>query len=217
MSSSRKKEDIVVKISALQHYSYCPRQCALIYLENTYDENIYTLQGSDIHERVHEEYSKPKADRIEETALMIWSQSLGLRGQADLVEFYPKIRSKETEYDKIVPVEYKRGPKHRSKPDEIQLCAQALCLEEMFDATINEAYIFQFASQTRRRVELDSGLRQITKGTIEQVRKMLVSRTLPPPANDKRCQNCSLKESCLPEYVGSAKRIEKYSQELFRT
>lgn len=209
-------ENLTVKISALQHYSYCPRQCGLIYLEDIYDENIYTLQGNDVHEKIHEEASESQRDKVRETALTVWSKPLGIRGKADLVEFYPR-EGEGKEYQKIVPIEYKRGKEREREPDEIQLCAQALCLEDMFGKEINEAYIYHHSSRTRRAVELSAKLRVRTKRTIKNVRDLLTSRELPDPANDSRCDNCSLVRSCMPEYIGAKGTLKKYSEKLFMT
>ena len=209
-------ENLTVKISALQHYSYCPRQCGLIYLEDIYDENIYTLQGNDVHEKIHEEASETRGDNVKETALTVWSESLGIRGQADLVEFYPR-EGEGKKYERIVPIEYKRGRERKREPDEIQLCAQALCLEEMFGEEIHEAYIYHHSSRTRRAVDLSAKLRERTKRTIKDVRDLLTSHELPDPANDSRCDNCSLVRSCMPEYIDAKGTLKNYSEKLFMT
>lgn len=206
---------LVVKLSALQHFSYCARQCALIYLEDVYEENLYTLQGNDIHEKVHQEASRKRDDIRTETSLPVWSMELGIRGKADLVEFQLDEHSKEDEYRSIVPVEYKRGKKKERDADEVQLCAQALCLEEMFDDTINTAQIYHHSSHGRRDVELTQALRQSTKTTITRVRKMLIERKVPEPVADSRCENCSLKKSCMPDYYVQTDNLGDYVDKLY--
>lgn len=216
MENGRDSQDkLVVKLSALQHFSYCPRQCALIYLEDIYQENLYTLQGNEIHERVHQEASRKRDDIRTETVLPVWSTQLGIRGQADLVEFHLAEPSKESKYRKIVPVEYKRGSKKEREADEVQLCAQSLCLEEMLDNTIGAAYIYHHSSHTRQEVELNKTLRQNTKKTIARVRKMLIHREVPGPVNDSRCNDCSLKNSCMPDCTGQMDNLRTYADTLY--
>jgi CRISPR-associated exonuclease Cas4 len=125
-------EDDPVLISALEHFSYCPRQCALIHREQTFDENIYTLRGREIHQRVDLPREGRDGDVRVETGLDLWSSRLGLVGKADLVEFHS-----ETPY----PVEYKHGPIRRGNHADLQLCAQALCLEEMLGVRVPKGAI----------------------------------------------------------------------------
>lgn len=196
-----------VPISALQHYTYCPRQCYLIYLEDIYEENIYTLEGSSIHEKVHEEISQKRKQLRIETSLPIWSSKLRIRGQADLVEF------KE---DDIRPVEYKRGKKKSRRADEIQLCAQALCLEEMFKTHIEEGDIYHHSSHQRRQVKLGTKLRSKVKETIKAVQELLEGQIVPPPATDDRCYRCSLKHSCMPKAIANKAKLKIYQRDLFK-
>lgn len=195
------KTKTIVPISALQHFSYCPRQCALIYLEDIYEENVYTLQGNSVHERVHEEAMRKRQDIEYETALPIWSNELGIRGKADLVEFH-----KET----IVPIEYKRGKKKSRQADEIQLCAQALCLEEMFDTGIDYGEIYHHISHTRRKVEFSKKIKTQVREIIPEVRQLLIliDGEIPPPVTDARCKRCSLNTSCMPIAVNNKHELE---------
>ena len=125
-------DDDLIMISALEHYSYCPRQYALIHQEQTYDENLYTLRGRAVHKQVDEpEYEVAHSVRVER-ALSLWSDRLGLIGRADVVEFHGA-----TPY----PVEYKHGPRRQKEHDDLQLCAQALCLEEMTGQDVPEGAI----------------------------------------------------------------------------
>src|ERR671921_686889 len=121
------EEDIVL-ISALEHYSYCPRQCALIHVERVFDENVFTLRGRRAHERADAPNTTGENGVRIERALPLWSDELGLNGRADVVEFPAD--------GGIVPVEYKHGPRRERKHDDLQLCAQALCLEEMLGARV---------------------------------------------------------------------------------
>jgi CRISPR-associated exonuclease Cas4 len=186
--------DEYVMLSALQHFAFCPRQCALIHIEQAWTENIYTLRGL----RVHETVNKPGDELIEEgirveRSLYLHSLKLGLKGIADVVEFL----SDGTPY----PVEYKSGSRKVRPADNIQLCAQALCLEEMLDRPVLKGAIFHYKSRRRREVFLDDKLRSLTIQTIQQTRSLLATAKLPPPVRDKRCDDCSLIETCMPDAV----------------
>jgi CRISPR-associated exonuclease Cas4 len=194
-------------ISALEHWSYCPRQCALIHLEQTFDENIYTLRGRMLHERADEAGCKQEGDVRVERAVPLWSKRLGLVGKADLVEFHG-----ETPY----PVEYKHGRKREWGHDDLQVCAQAMCLEEMTGQAVPRGAIFHHGSRRRREVVFDAVLRQRVEDAVVEVRAMLGRAELPPPVNDARCRHCSLQESCMPAVVGEASRLKDIQRALFR-
>jgi CRISPR-associated exonuclease Cas4 len=183
-------DEVFVLISALQHYAYCPRQCALIHIEKVWDENLYTLRGL----RVHETVNTPSDELIEgvrvERAMPLWSHQLGLTGVGDVVEFL----ADGTPY----PVEYKSGSRKVRVADSIQLCAQALCLEEMLNCKVPQGAIFHHASRRRREVLFDEGLRSQTQQAIEGVRSLLATSKLPPPVADQRCPDCSLIDACMP-------------------
>lgn len=190
MPSHHSLPEPTVLISSLQHYIYCPRQCALIHIEKAWDENIYTLKGHQVHKRVN----TPTHDLIEdvrvERAMPLWSQALGLTGVADVVEF---------EADGLpYPVEYKSSARRAKQADEVQLCAQALCLEEMFDRTVPRGAIFHHRSKRRREVLFSETLRSLTLDTIHHVRTLLIQSQLPPPVADQRCPKCSLIDACMP-------------------
>lgn len=193
MDGPRVVEDEAIMVSALAHYSYCPRRCALIHCEQEFDENLFTLRGSMAHVRADEPTERTEEGVTVERALPIWCERLGLFGRADVVEFYPD--------GKIVPVEYKHGPKRRSVHDELQLCAQAMCLEEMFGRPVPLGAVYSSSSHQRREVELGNELRQRTLAALELVRAMLGEKRLPPPVNDSRCPNCSLVHVCMPSGV----------------
>jgi CRISPR-associated exonuclease Cas4 len=155
-----------------------------------WEENLYTLRG----QRVHEKVNVPEHELIEgirvERAMPLWSHQLGLTGIADVVEFL----SDDTPY----PVEYKAGAKKIRNADDVQLCAQALCLEEMLNCSIPCGAIFHYASRRRREVHFDNSLRSQVLGIIEDLRRLLSQITLPPPVNDNRCHDCSLIAACMP-------------------
>ncbi|MGQ0701260.1 MAG: CRISPR-associated protein Cas4 [Panacagrimonas sp.] len=190
----------LVPISALQHWSYCPRQCALIHVEQVFADNVHTARGHAVHKLVDE----PGAERVGtvriERAMPLWNETLGLIGKADLVEF----DAAGTPY----PVEYKHGPRRRSQHDELQLAAQAMCLEKMTGRPVLFGALFQFSSRRRREVRIDDSLRQRVADTTVLVREQIASGRLPPPlpVNDARCRACSLIELCQPAALGARER-----------
>lgn len=199
------REDYVL-ISALQHYAYCPRQCALIHLEQTFEENLYTLRGQRVHNRVNNsEYEWIEGIRVER-ALPLWSHQLGLTGIADVVEF----AADGTPY----PVEYKSGTRKPREADDLQLCAQAMCLEEMFERPVPTGAIFHHGSKRRREVQFGKAMRHQVAETIEKVRMLFSDGKLPPPVADNRCRDCSLIDACMPYAIQNFTRTAK-SNHLF--
>jgi len=195
--------DEPVWISMLEHFSYCPRQFALIHLEQCYDDNVFTLQGREGHERVDEPQSGEINGVRFERALPLFSRKLGLTGKADLVEFPGGVP---------YPVEYKHGSRGGRAHAEIQLCAQALCLEEMLDIAVPKGALYAITTHRRTGVVFTPDLRSRTISIIGEVRAMLRSGVMPPAVNDRRCPNCSLIEACRPEVMASENR-ERLMQE----
>lgn len=187
-----------IPISALQHWSYCPRQCALIHLEQAWDDNVHTLRGEAVHATVDQPGSELILNGRCERALPLWSRRLGLSGRADAVEF----RADGTPY----PIEYKHGRRRPAEHDELQLAAQALCLEEMTGHTVPSGAIYHHGSRRRREVAIDAALRTRTEAAIVAVRAMLAAGRLPAPAFDERCRACSLLDLCQPEAVSARER-----------
>ncbi len=182
--------DDAVPISALQHFVYCQRQCALIHVEQVWSENVFTLRGRRAHERVDTPGHRTRSDERFVRALDIWNYKLGIVGRADVVIF----RRNEPPY----PIEHKVGAKKKFRANEIQLCAQVLCLEEMFQCSIKEGALFYGKSRRRRAVEMSDDLRSETLETIKQTRELISQRLLPEPVADSRCRHCSLVEACMP-------------------
>jgi len=195
-----------IMVSALEHYSYCPRQCALIHVEQTFDENLYTLRGRVVHENVDIESSHVQEGVRYERALPIWSKRLHLVGKADMVEFHGNIP---------YPVEYKSGRHRAGHHESLQLCAQAICLEEMLGVKVEKGAIFWHASRERKEVVFTEAMRGMVEETAVAVRKMMDERTVPPPVNDKRCKDCSLKESCLPAAIQDKGKTRRMAERLF--
>ena len=186
-------------LSALQHWAYCPRQCGLIHLEQAFDDNLHTLRGQAVHRQVDDPGFEIRKGLRVERALPIWSDTLGLIGKADVVEFEPG----GTPY----PVEYKHGSRHKAADiaacDDVQLVAQAMCLEEMTGHAVPEGALFYATSRRRRVVAIDDALRAAVRATVAAVRAMLAAGTLPPPTEDvRRCRGCSLRDRCQPQALG---------------
>ena len=198
--------DDPIMLSALRHYEYCPRSCALIHLEQSFEENLYTLRGRTVHEQVDEPEGVIENGVRIERALPLWSNRLGLIGKADSVEFHGS---------SPYPVEYKHGPRRPRENEDLQLCAQALCLEEMTGQPVPKGAIFHHSSRRRREVEFTSALREKVEQTAQQIRLTLAAHTLPPAVNDARCKHCSLQDSCLPSVTNEKKRLQRLASELF--
>lgn len=194
------RDEQLVPISALQHYEYCPRQCALIHVEQVWDENIYTLRGRRAHERVDTSITEWRDGERRVFALPIWSEKLGLTGRADVVVFEDSGR--------IYPVEHKVGSRKAQAADDVQLCAQALCLEEMFDCHIQQGEVFYARSRRRRTVLFTLALRQHVEQTVVAVRLLLNQSQLPSPVTDQRCEKCSLVETCMPMITALTKSTD---------
>jgi CRISPR-associated exonuclease Cas4 len=200
-------EDKAIPISALNQYAYCPRRCALIHVEQTFDDNVYTMRGRDLHERTDQQEESGWEEGIRvERALPLWSRRLGLIGKADVVEFHG-----ETPY----PVEYKSGNRRQFDNDDLQVCAQAICLEEMTGLSVPRGAIYHHSSRRRREVVFDEYLRTRVAEAVAMIRAMLQSRSLPPAVNDKRCDHCSLHEACMPEVLGERERAAEVLRDLF--
>ncbi|MBN8462632.1 MAG: CRISPR-associated protein Cas4 [Dechloromonas sp.] len=186
-----------IALSALQHWCYCPRQCALIHVEQVFEENLFTQRGQALHKRVDDPGCEVRDGLRVERALPLFCDRLGLVGKADVVEFLPD--------GAPYPVEYKHGSRNKRADiaacDDIQLAAQALCLEEMFGRAVPEGALYYATSRRRRIVAVDADLRAKTESTVAAVRQLLTSSVLPPPLNDDHCRACSLRDLCQPEAV----------------
>lgn len=186
-----------IPLSALQHAVYCLRQAALIHLERLWEENRFTAQGHVLHIVA----DKPDQRRVKNIrrvmGLAIASRSLGIAGVADLVEFRTE-GGREIAY----PVEYKRGKAKKHRADEVQLCAQALCLEEATGLRISEGALYYAETKRRVAVQFDEELRQLTLETIAQLRRIFITQKTPPPTlHIERCRACSLRDLCCPKEI----------------
>ena len=185
-----------IPLSALQHWAYCPRQCGLIHLEQAFDDNLHTLRGQAVHRQVDDPGMEIRRGLRVERALPVWSDTLGLIGKADVVEFEPS----GTPY----PVEYKHGSRHKAPDiaacDDLQLAAQALCLQEMTGRVVAEGALYYASSRRRRVVAVDAELLAQVHATRDAVVQMLSRGVLPAPTTDtRRCKGCSLRDRCQPQ------------------
>lgn len=200
-----------IPLSALQHWAYCPRQCALIHVEQVFAENIFTQRGQALHQRVDDPGFEVRDGLRIERALPLFCDRLGLVGKADVAEFLPD----GTPY----PVEYKHGSRHKRADiaacDDLQLAAQALCLEEMFGKPVPEGALYYASSRRRRIVAVDANLRAKIELTVAAVRQLLRSGEMPPPLNDDHCHACSLRDLCQPEALAPTPEHSAVRHSLF--
>ena len=205
-------ESDFVMLSALQHFVYCPRQCALIHLEQIWSENVYTAEGREMHDRVDNgETSYRTGVRVTRSAALR-SAMLGISGIADVVEWHQR-----NNHEEPFPVEYKRGKPKKHDADKIQLCAQAMCLEEMLGIQIPAGALFYGLTKHRLDVDFDDALREKTVLAAKGVHNLFQDGITPPPEPGPKCKLCSLKEECLPEVIAQGKSAKVYLQKLFQT
>ena len=198
-------EEDLLPLSALQHVVFCERQCALIHVEQVWDENLFTAQGRIMHERVHERDRESRGDVRIERGVPLRSLRLGLIGKADVVEFH---RIDEGKWQPF-PVEYKRGKPKADDCDRVQLCAQALCLEEMLDVEVSSGALFYGKTRHRLDVTFDHALREKTEKAAKRVREMIQSGVNPKANYTKKCKSCSLQVHCMPK-LPQKKSVKTY-------
>jgi len=210
------QETDYLPISALQHLVYCPRQCALIHIEREWEENVLTAKGRLEHERTDSGYRDFRRGRKQISSLHVRSETLGLQGRIDVLELdlldekgldnLPSFGLKGIW--SAYPVEFKHGQPKQSDCDRVQLCAQALCLEEMLGIAIPEAALFYQRIKRREEVTTDEGLRSKTVESALKLHELFQSGRTPPPVRDARCRACSLKSLCLPKKMGKPNRYK---------
>lgn len=184
-------EEELLPISALQHWLYCPRQCALIHLEQAWAENKFTAEGRVMHERAHDGPDETRPGLRITRGMPVASSKLGISGQCDVVEFHAD--------GTIRPVEYKRGKPKSHRADEVQLCAQAMCLEEMRNTIIQAGDLYYGEKRRRIEIDFDESLRHLVKETIAAFRACIQSEVTPLAEYEPRkCDACSLIEQCQP-------------------
>ena len=193
----------VVAISAIEHFVYCPRQCALIHGDGVWSDNAHTVRGTRAHRRGDSGRHRTERGKRVLRGIPLWSESLGLTGRADVVE----VKGKE-----IHPVEYKSGTRHGLAAD-LQLCAQALCLEEMLNVDVPIGSVWYGGPRRRVEVRFTASLRRKVMSVVVAIRDQLLTGELPVAVNDARCRECQLLHHCLPGVTSVSRRIEKYMSE----
>jgi CRISPR-associated exonuclease Cas4 len=220
-------EDRLLPISALQHLLFCERQCALIHLERQWAENRFTVEGQHLHRKAHGGREEQRGNVRIVRRLWVRSFRLGLVGQADVVEIEFAERAGELgtvpfsfadsgklgqspAFARITPIEYKRGRPKANDCDRVQLCAQALCLEEMLDARIDSGALFYGKRQRRTQVDFDDSLRDKTEAAAARLHEMIATHDTPPAVREKKCDTCSLFHLCLPDVTQSSRSASRF-------
>lgn len=201
------QDEDLIPLSALQHYLYCPRQCALIHIERAWTESVHTAEGRLLHQRSDTPGAEQRHGVRTVTAMPLRHEALGIAGVADVVEFH----ADDHGGTQAVPVEYKRGRPKKHRADEVQLCAQALCLEGMLGSTVPQGMLFYGKTRRRTPVAFDAALRDLTIQTIENTRAMMASGRTPPAHYDtKRCDACSLIDDCQPRWLDKPRSASQW-------
>ncbi|MDR1911215.1 MAG: CRISPR-associated protein Cas4 [Helicobacteraceae bacterium] len=202
-------ENDLVQISALQHAMFCERQYALIHIERLWEENRFTAEGRALHERVHTDHRESRRSFLQEYDMSVRSLKFGLIGKCDLVEIWRDTKSHKPM--RINPVEFKRGRKKENDVDRVQICAQVLCIEEMFNLTIETAEFYYLQEHRRTVANIDETLRAKTIALIDRIRTINENKKTPIANYEKkRCDPCSLIDLCMPKYT--TKSVRRYMQ-----
>jgi CRISPR-associated exonuclease Cas4 len=210
-------EDGLLQRSALQHLVFCERQCALIHIEQLWADNRFTVEGEHLHDRVHEAGAESRGDVRIARGLALRSLRLGLSGIADVVEFHRVTEEGVRLPDvaglwKPFPIEYKRGRPKREHCDEVQLCAQAICLEEMLQVQVPDGALFYGATRHRFDVTLDDTLRRETEVAAARLHELISRQVTPMAVREPKCDRCSLFELCMPQALSGGRSAQQYLQ-----
>ena len=196
-------EDALIPLSALQHYLFCPRQCALIHVEQLWADDAATMEGHLLHQRVDAAQGESRPGVRVARGVQLRSFALGVAGRADVVEFRGPARQP-------FPVEYKRGKPKLHRADEVQLCAQAICLEEMCGQAVPEGALFYGEARRRTAVAFDAGLRVLTSQVAAEARAMIAAARTPPPVAMPACRLCSMRDLCWPERLQKPPSVARW-------
>jgi CRISPR-associated exonuclease Cas4 len=205
-------DDNLLQLSGLQHLLYCPRQCALAYIEQQWTDNFFTAKGILMHEKAHNNKIERKKNVIIEHDIYVKSYALGLVGKSDIVEFHKFNDGNFVPF----PVEYKSGKAKKDNTDKVQLCAYALCLEEMMKIKISKGAIFYGKTRNRLDVEFNENLKSETILLAQEFHSLIDSEVTPQPKYSKKCDNCSLNELCLPKICDDKNNVKKYLENVVK-
>ena len=217
-------EEDLLALSGIQHFAFCERQWGLIHLEQQWQENLMTAEGRILHGHVHDpDYKESRVGVVSARSLPLKSYSLGLAGVADLVEFVPLSDQNEStgvllpgrkgRY-KPMPVEYKRGKPKKDDRDAVQLCAQAMCLEEMMSVQIECGYLFYGQTQHRLEVVFDHKLRQRVESLAKNMHDNYEAGNTPIARKGVKCSLCSMENICLPKLIRKTRSVDDYLSEM---
>ncbi len=214
MSAGPYEDDDLLPLSGIQHFAYCKRQWGLIHVERQWVENLRTAEGRLLHQRVDDPYFAESRGYVKTVrSVPLLSKTLGMYGIADLIELHRNTgHDREARYS---IVEYKRGKPKPEDWDEVQLCAQAACLEEMLGITLDFGYMYYGETKRRQRVDFSESLRERVKTLAEEMHLLYEKGETPAAVKGKRCKNCSMKDICLPKLSGFGNKIEAYMAGLF--
>lgn len=214
------REEDFLMLSGIQHYAFCPRQWAFIHIEQQWKENYFTIMGNIMHENAHnKDFTEKRKDMVITRGMPVFSRTLGIRGDCDVVEFHRDangipLKNYDGTYQPY-PVEYKRGKPKEHDADALQLCAQAMCLEEMLVCKISKGFLYY--GETRRRLELlfDEELRQKVISSFEKMHLLYEKRYTPKGKTTKACKACSLAELCIPK-LNRNKSVADYLEQMLK-
>lgn len=215
MKQVRYSDDELLSLSGIQHFYFCKRQWALIHLEQQWKENLRTTQGHFLHEKVDDPYfNESRGISVISRSFPVVSYNLGFYGVADVVEF---LKSDDgiflTDHEglwSINPVEYKRGSPKIDERDEVQVCAQAICIEEMFDTRVNSGDIYYYETRRRMTVDITGQLRDLVFALSKEMHAIYNSGITPPAVKNKNCRSCSLYDLCVPNLTKKKVSAENY-------
>lgn len=202
-----KSEETLVPVSALNQYLYCPRRCGLIHIEGLFQENVFTAEGKIEHDRVDDPGVVTDDGVRRSYAVPLVSQRLGLVGKADLVEYREGVP---------FPVDHKRGKRRQWDNDDVQVCAQGMCLEEMLGISVPAGAVYHVGSRRRRIIQFSKELRALTEKAAHDVHQLVESRRTPPPRLTRRCDGCSMRGVCLPEILSDPQALRAAAEDLYR-
>lgn len=221
-------EDDLLPVSALQHLVFCERQCALIYIERVWKDNLLTIEGSHLHDRTHKSgpEREVRGNVVITRGLPLRSFQLGVSGIGDVVEFHRASGTSESEEPRGLfssvclsglrglwvpfPVEYKRGKPKADECDEVQICAQAMCLEEMLRVRVPEGSLFYGKTQRRHDVQFSPDLRHATVSAALRLHELFDGQRTPKVEREPKCRSCSLLDICRPDITGSQRSVARY-------
>lgn len=213
-------EDNYLMLSGIQHFKFCKRQWALIHIEQQWEENVHTVVGGLMHKKAHDPYLVEKRkDLLIARSLPIVSREMGVSGECDVVEFHRcedgiKLHGHRGTFS-VYPIEYKKGKPKLTEEDQLQLVAQALCLEEMFSTNIQEGALFYGETRRREVLEITEDLRQEVRGIFQEMHQYFERKYTPKVKYSKACNACSLKEICVPK-LGKTESVKTYIERMLK-